>query len=104
MRENTTYLLAYKEVRSYFKLHCDKQKYLHNRKVLDDLVSSSVYPKSFWNKLKRLTDSRNRGGNTISKAQWQEHFEKLSKSNNIGNSEINIFIEDDHDEIEYDIT
>ena len=51
-----------------------------------------------------MTDSRYRSGNTISKAQWQDHFEKLFKSRNVDDNEVNIDVEDDHDEIEYDIT
>ena len=50
-----------------------------------------------------MTDSRYRSGNTISKAQWQDHFEKLFKSRNVDDNEVNIDV-DDHDEIEYDIT
>ena len=48
-------LMAYKEARRVFKSHCDKQQDIHNKKVLDDLVANCSNPKSFWNKLKRLT-------------------------------------------------
>ena len=107
---NDTNLTAYKEARKKFKSHCDKQQDLHNKKVLEDLVANYASPKSFWNKLKRLTNSRTHSGNSISKAQWQEHFENLFKSRNIANDEgINMDIEADNDdvnaaEIEYDIT
>ena len=60
--------------------------------------------------MKRLTNSRTHSGNSISKAQWQEHFENLFKSRNIANDEgVNMDIQADNDdvnaaEIEYDIT
>ena len=60
--------------------------------------------------MKRLTNSRSQSVNTISKAQWQEHFENLFKSRNIeNNEEVNIDLEADNRdnsaaEIEYNIT
>ena len=60
---------------------------------------NSDNPKSFWNKLKRMCNSRQQTLNDITKDQWVEHFEKLFKDGpNPENNTENI------DDIEYDIT
>ena len=91
----------YKAARKTFKTQCDNQKAAYNAKMLDDLVSSSSSPKSFWNKLKNITGSR-RKSNNISKDKWKTHFESLF-SNNIQNDD-NEHTDDVAIDIEYDIT
>ena len=92
-------LVAYKQGRSRFRTHCDIQKNLYHQNLLDDLVLNSDNPKSFWNKLKRMCNSRQQTLNDITKEQWVEHFEKLFKDRpNHENNTENI------DDIEYDIT
>ena len=41
---NENNLLAYNQGRNRFKSHCKTQRELHNKKVLDDLVSDSKNP------------------------------------------------------------
>ena len=87
------------EVLVRVKYPMDIQKNLYHQNLLDDLVLNSDNPKSFWNKLKRMCNSRQQTLNDITKEQWVEHFEKLFKDRpNHENITENI------DDIEYDIT
>ena len=94
-------LAAYKQACSRFKASCDKQRETHNKTVLDDLVANSENPKSFWNKLNRICNTRPQRANNITKQQWSDHFESLFKENNITDESYQDEIE--HNDINYDI-
>ena len=42
-----------------------------NKNLLDDLLSSLNNPKSFWNKFKQLSNSRQQTQNSITKGRWR---------------------------------
>ena len=65
-----------------------------SKTLLNDLVSNS---KSFWNKLKRLYNSRQQTQNNISKGQLKQHFEELfkDKPNQENNDETMQELDDD---------
>ena len=48
----------------------------YQAKKLDDLISSVNNQKSFWSKLKKMTNKSVRAGN-ISNEEWERHFESL---------------------------
>ena len=48
----------------------------YQAKKLDDLISSVNDQKSFWSKLKKMTNKSVRAGN-ISNEEWERHFESL---------------------------
>ena len=58
LERNDANLTAYKQGRNRFNSYCNIQQNIHNKTLLDDLVSNSSNPKSFWNKLKILCNSR----------------------------------------------
>ena len=64
-------------------------------------MSSLSNPKSFWNKLKRLSNSQQQTPNGINKEQWVKHFEKLfqDRPNPESNDE-----NQDLDNNQYDVT
>ena len=73
--------------------------------MLDDLVSDSKNPKSFWNKLKKICNSRQQRQNNITKDQWKNHFEKLFNDNTRNENIDNIKHEDEiDDDFQYDVT
>ena len=102
---NENNLIAYKQGRNRFKSRCKTQRKLHNKKVLDDLVSDSKNPKSFWNKLKNICNSRHQRQNNITKDQWKSHFEKLFNDNTRNENIDNIMHEDEIEDVfQYDLT
>ena len=78
-----------------------------NTKIQDDyfVVSDSKNPKSFWNKLKKICNSRQQRQNNITKDQWKNHFEKLFNANTRNENIDNIMHEDEiDDDFQYDVT
>ena len=73
--------------------------------MLDDLKPDSKNPKSFWNKLKKICDSRQQRPNTMTKVQWQNHFETLLQDNT-RNDNVDDIIQTDNidEEIQYGVT
>ena len=73
--------------------------------MLDDLVSDSKNPKSFWNKFKNICNSRHQRQNNITKDQWKNHFEKLFNDKTRNENIDNIMHEDEiEDDFQYDLT
>ena len=73
--------------------------------MLDDLVSDSKNPKSFWNKLKNICNSRHQRQKNITKDQRKNHLEKLFNDNTRNENIDNIMREDEiEDDFQYDFT
>ena len=67
---------AYLRARNCFKQKCAEKKAEYQAMKLDDLISSVNDQKSFWSKLKKITNKSVHAGN-ISNGEWERHFELL---------------------------
>ena len=72
-------LNKYKLARHEYKQFCDITKEHYYNAKLESLVESANSPKSFWKKLKLLSNKKATTQHNISLAQWKEHFENLFK-------------------------
>ena len=64
---------AYLRARNLFKQKCAEKKAEYQAMKLDDLISSVNDQKSFWSKLKKMTNKSVRAGN-VSNEEWERHF------------------------------
>ena len=67
----------YKQARNNFKQKCKTEKENYYSHKLESLIESSENPKSFWRKLKILSNKKATVKNNITLEQWREYFEKL---------------------------
>ena len=71
-------LNSYINARKRFKALCSQKQRHYDTKKLNDLTDSLNNPKSFWSKLKHLTNrNSNTVTNNITTSQWVEHFKHL---------------------------
>lgn len=67
-----TNLIAYKQRRS--ASNRNKHQNIHNKNMLDDLISNCRSPKPFWNKLKQMYNTRQQTANNITKKTMEAIF------------------------------
>ena len=89
-------LNRYKDARKYFKQRCRNAKVKYNNDRLESLIESSGSPKTFWRKLKMLSNKKASVKNNITLEQWKVYFERLFEYNGEPNEGdiINIFEEE----------
>ena len=70
-------LNKYKYVRTCFKQQCRLAKAKNNNDKMESLINSSGSPKTFWRKLKVMSDKKAKVKNDITLDEWKVHFEGL---------------------------
>ena len=75
--QSTEDLEQYKCSRNAFKYLCDKKERQFQSNQLQCLVEATACPKSFWKKVKHLSNSKRRTSNNIHNDEWKRHFEQL---------------------------
>ena len=71
-------LIQYKNVRKEFKNVTTEKRKTYDANKLDELMPSINDSKSFWAKLKTLTNKcKSKLSNNITKMEWLTHFENL---------------------------
>ena len=85
----------------------NRKKADYHKYKLDDLMSVINDSKSFWSKLKNMTNKKERQANSITTEQWLDHFKTLFNDgndieNDIGDdiNELDIELDEPSDEIE----
>ena len=89
-------LNRYKDARTNFKQQCRTAKAKYNNDRLESLIESLGSPKTFWRKLKMLSNKKASVKNNITLEQWKVYFERLFEYNGEPNEQdiINIFEEE----------
>ena len=82
----------YLDLKQNFKRICKKKKNDMYDKKLNELVQNASNPKSFWKKLKRLTNTPI-ATNNIQIDDWKIHFEQLFAGTN--DNDVNVLTSDD---------
>jgi hypothetical protein len=89
--KSETNLNTYIQAKKEFKNICTEKQTLYNKSQVDDLSKSTNNPKSFWTKLKRMTNRNEQSkDNIISTEEWLNHFQSLLNPTNEIVNDVNI--------------